>query len=466
MGIFMFITFASANLITIGAMWYGFMSQYRYNNGMVLGVHIPPEHAEEPEVTEQVTNARRKMKRFHIINLILIMALSILCFFNMALYVIIWIVWIFAYIGAAIYFNAAMHRKLYDYKVAQGWLVEGQKKKVYIDTAVLTMTEKSAVPYRYHAVVILIEILCVLPFLCGKRPVFWEEMGIFCICAVAVSVTAWIAHVFINRRQHTVYSQDTQKNQQVNYLIKKYTGEALLAMSSCNAAAWVMIAVQALIFNSLNAVVFYSYVILESLSGVAFLVLIFQMYKKKNAILNADGTPVYVDDDEYWKTGFYYNPNDSRMLVSDRMQSGNYSFNYATAGAKIWTGILTFVVAGTIIFTVAAMLPLIHVKVDFTMDNNRVTVEGGGYKITFDKESIQRAELLDTMPRDNFTKTNGGATETYAVGHFKGNTYGKCMLFIYKGNAPYILIQTDTQTMFFNAKDSSMTKQWYEQLCE
>lgn len=48
MGIFMFITFASANLITIGAMWYGFMSQYRYNNGMVLGVHIPPEHAEEP----------------------------------------------------------------------------------------------------------------------------------------------------------------------------------------------------------------------------------------------------------------------------------------------------------------------------------------------------------------------------------------------------------------------------------
>lgn len=177
MGIFMFITFASANLITIGAMWYGFMSQYRYNNGMVLGVHIPSEHAEEPGVTEQVTNARRKMKRFHIINLILIMALSILCFFNMALYVIIWIVWIFAYIGAAIYFNAAMHRKLYDYKVAQGWLVEGQKKKVYIDTAVLTMTEKSAVPYRYHAVVILIEILCVLPFLCGKRPVFGKKWG-------------------------------------------------------------------------------------------------------------------------------------------------------------------------------------------------------------------------------------------------------------------------------------------------
>ena len=41
-------------------MWYGLMSQYRYNNGMVLGVHIPPEHAEEPGVTEQSRMPKEK----------------------------------------------------------------------------------------------------------------------------------------------------------------------------------------------------------------------------------------------------------------------------------------------------------------------------------------------------------------------------------------------------------------------
>ena len=92
------------------------------------------------------------------------------------------------------------------------------------------------------------------------------------------------------------------------------------------------------------------------------------------------------------------------MLVADRMQSGNYSFNYATAGAKIWTGIITFVVAGTIVFTVAAMLPLIHVKGDFIMENNRLTVEGGGYKITFDKESIQRAEPVSYTHLDVYKR--------------------------------------------------------------
>ena len=110
------------------------------------------------------------------------------------------------------------------------------------------------------------------------------------------------------------------------------------------------------------------------------------------------------------------------------------------------------------------MLPLIHVKVDFIMENNRLTVEGGGYKITFDKESIQRAELLDTMPRDNFTKTNGGATETYAVGHFKGNTYGKCMLFIWNGYGPVVMIKGDNKTVFVNYKEDGEALKLYEQL--
>ncbi len=37
------------------------------------------------------------------------------------------------------------------------------------------------------------------------------------------------------------------------------------------------------------------------------------------------------------------------------------------------------------------------------------------------------------MPKDSFTRTNGGATEEYNIGNYKGNTYGKCMLFIWNG---------------------------------
>ena len=102
------------------------------------------------------------------------------------------------------------------------------------------------------------------------------------------------------------------------------------------------------------------------------------------------------------------------------------------------------------------MLPLIDVKVDFTMDNNRVTVEGGGYKITFDKESIQRAEMLDTMPRDNFTKPTARHRNLCGRAFLKGITSENVCFLIYKGNAPYILIQTDTQTMFFKCQKTAV----------
>jgi len=46
--------------------------------------------------------------------------------------------------------------------------------------------------------------------------------------------------------------------------------------------------------------------------------------------------PVYVDDDEYWKTGYYYNPNDNHILVKNRMFDGNYSFNLANSKARFW----------------------------------------------------------------------------------------------------------------------------------
>ena len=166
--------------------------------------------------------------------------------------------------GAAIYFNAKTHRKLYDYKVAQGWLCRGTEKESLYRHGGTDDDGKSAVPYRYHAVVILIEILCVLPF-CVENVRFLGRNGdILYLCRGSIGNGMDSACVY---QPQTAYGLQSgyAENQQVNSPDKKYTGEALLAMSSCNAAAWVMIAVQALIFNSLNAVVFYSYVVLESL---------------------------------------------------------------------------------------------------------------------------------------------------------------------------------------------------------
>lgn len=61
-------------------------------------------------------------------------------------------------------------------------------------------------------------------------------------------------------------------------------------------------------------------------------------------------------------------------------------------------------------------------------------------------------KLMDKLPDDHFFKSNGGATESYLVGRFKGNTYGKCSLYIFKDVSPVLMIKTADQTVFLNSK--------------
>ena len=71
---------------------------------------------------------------------------------------------------------------------------------------------------------------------------------------------------------------------------------------------------------------------------------------------------------------------------------------------------------------------------------------------------------MDKMPKDSFTRTNGGATEEYNIGNYKGNTYGKCMLFIWNGYEPVVMIKGDNKTVFVNYKEDGEALKLYEQL--
>ena len=58
--------------------------------------------------------------------------------------------------------------------------------------------------------------------------------------------------------------------------------------------------------------------IFQTIPIVAVFVMYFRLKKKKAQILAADDEPMYVDDDYYWRNGWYDNPNDPRVLVQTR----------------------------------------------------------------------------------------------------------------------------------------------------
>lgn len=127
------------------------------------------------------------------------------------------------------------------------WVVPDQRRKRYIDTNVSTQIGKSEISFNYHGIIILVELICLVPFAIGKSAVISTTMIIMGLCSVLMSLTSMIFHIYVNRHERTVYSSDTQLNQTVNRTMKIYKGLAMLILSATNAVAWVYITIDTLI---------------------------------------------------------------------------------------------------------------------------------------------------------------------------------------------------------------------------
>ena len=68
MKIAMFMLFFVCNMFTVLIMRFAYESNYRYNNGMLIGVHIPGDHVNDDDVTRLMTRFKKSMKYFQNIN--------------------------------------------------------------------------------------------------------------------------------------------------------------------------------------------------------------------------------------------------------------------------------------------------------------------------------------------------------------------------------------------------------------
>ena len=394
MKIAMFMLFFVCNMFTVLIMRFAYESNYRYNNGMLIGVHIPGDHVNDDDVTRLMTHFKKSMKYFQNINAVLSIAICFLNFVNIIIFVIMYTIWILVFVCGIMYIQLSAHRKMYLIKVQNGWFVESQKQKVF----------------------------------------------------------GLVFHIYMNRRQNQAYSLNSDINNIVNLTMKKYIASAMLVMSLLNFVAWITFVLMCIIQDTVGDLSFWMYIILQLLSGCTLTVILILARNRKNEMLKADTQPVFVDDDDYWKTGFYYNPNDPHLFVPDRLCSTNYSLNYARTGAKIFTGTIAAFTLGLIIWTTIVLIPYIHVTIDIRTTDSTVNVSSCGYTSLININDIIEITLMDSLPDDHFYKYNGGATDSYLVGKFKGNTYGKCYLYIFNDVSPVLMIKTADQTVFLNSK--------------
>lgn len=465
LGIGMAIMFLVTNLFIVLIMRITLMSNFDYKAGMYLGVHIPAEHKEDAEVAALMDKTKKKFRIFNNVNTFLSAAICGVCIVDMLVFVFVYIVWIIVYAGGTELIIVMGHRKMYDIKLKNGWLIESQKK-VYVDTRLSSQGENNQVSMKYHWILIGLIALMYIPIVLIKRSdIQYSIVSTYFIISLVISIILYLFNIYANSRERIVYSENSSVNMAMNLTCKKYISGGFLMMSVFNVLSFGYIVAEYLMHGVLYGGDFIVYSVIDVIGSFALIGFILVGRKKSSKILTGDDRPLYVDDDEYWKSGFYYNPNDKRILVKNRLCDTNYAFNYASKGGKIIVASLTIFVIASVIFAAAALIPFMNVDIKVSKTDDTVMINGAGYKCNINVNDIEEVKLFDELPKDNFTRTNGGSTNEYDIGYYKGRTYGKCMLFVWEGYTPVLMIKSSDKIVFVNSKEEGVIRQLYNELC-
>ena len=459
-----FVIFLFCDLLMAGVFFAVYGRKPVYEEGMLLGVHLPREAAQGAEVTALTTAYRRRTRRFYLVNLLLGVAVCLVAFWRFSPFLILWCLWLVEFVVGAQWLLLGTHRKLYDLKMARGWVVGEPATLAAADTRASAQRRGQGPGLAWHLLpCVLVLTTLLLP---GVRDFLLTQGGGWGLLGsgLAISLTLWALHGVLSRRGNKVYSQDTAVNQAVNRLERQVWGWTLLLCSLFNAAACWSAAWWMARAHWVGSAAYGIYLVLELIPVAILTAGLLWMTRKRQQLLAGDPVPLVVDDDVYWRKGWYENPNDPHWLVQDRLVPCNYSMNMAKPGA--WGGTIALL-AGVGVLMVG--LCVLFLWADFggssvVIAPDRVAVSAFLYDTEVDPQDIQSVTLLEDLPEDSYVRTNGLDDGRRLIGHFRGRETGPCEMYLHTAASPILAVETGDFTLYFNSEDPAETEAWYQAL--
>lgn len=452
------------NLLVVGCFALVYGTKMKYENGMLFGIHMPKEAQHDPEVKTLMERYTIRMKQIYWWSTAGAVISGVLAFTYTSIFMFGWMFWLFAFTIGSMGCICRYHRKLYDIKVKNRWFAGTGANIVVIDTAASAQAEEKQIRALWHLPAFLIfVILCLMS---EVRAWIQEETVHLLVPVTAFLVTGvfWGLHVWSNRRRCEPYSENTQINTAIHVRERRMWAWIWLVGTYTSLIGMGEILWQISRKGYLDVVDTIICVIFSMAGGLFILAAILWMMKKRQELLKTEEPLSYVDDDIYWKNGWYNNPRDRRWVVPSRMCSSNYSFNMGKPGVRYLTGALGSVIVIGVLWLVVVFFGMDFVRPQLSIDGNQVTVRSAEYGISFARKEIEDAELLENLPEEDFVRINGLSDSRQLLGKFKGEESGKAMFYIRRGETPVLKIKLPEYTVFINSEESGKVKEWYEEL--
>lgn len=466
----MFLLFLIINVGTIGIFYGVYGTKRKYAEGMLMGVHLPASAVETEEVKMFMEEYYKKTKWFYILNLLVGIAVCGACFWYFSIFMILWSIWLVELSVGAILLLYRTHRKLYDMKVKNGWIGSGGSKIMtadsVADTKVSVQSGKMGVSPLWH---LLFLGLILLTFLMPQVRFYLkhsEDGWILIGCALAAGLVFVGIHVVILRTQNKVYSEKSELNLAVNRMQKDVWSWIMIGSGFFNTAAYLAMTYSMDEHVWIGEEGYVLYIVLESIPVVLFVGGALYINKRRTRLLQANAAPLYVDDDIYWKNGWYNNPNDKRLLVQDWACSFNYATNMARPAGKISLVAGIVITIACLVWGCALMLRIDFSPMKVSVESDKIEITSGYSDVEIDFDEVESVEILPTLPKDEYKRVNGSSDTKKKIGKFKGREIGKCRMYIYVGCTPVLKIDTSEGPVFVNSTEEGNVEKWYEKIVQ
>ena len=432
------------SLFFVGCMWI-FLPIVYFTMGnntvckknLILSVTLPPEGQRDAEVLAYVAKFKKQwLYTFLLLTAALIPAL----FFSRFSVCYLWsMVWLLAAMFVVFWAYGKGYAGLKAIKHRRGW------KTGAVQTAVETAPLKLPKPVKpgWFAPPMILSILPVISVLFDELDPAWKLLlTINAFLCLAITAGSLMYHGLIFRQKPDMVDDNTDRTAALTRVRRYNWTKTWLLMAWLTGlyslATWIGQG-----RGYLAITLMYSAVLLIVTLATEFAA------RRAQHRLNSDSSPL-VDEDDYWIWGqFYYNPNDKKAFVNERVGMG-MSMNYATPAGKAMA-----------IFAIAILLAMIPLgiwlvaeetnTIELISSAETIVARHGSsvYEVLID--DIVDAELLEELPPS--TRMWGTGMARLLKGKFSVEGYGTATFCLDPKNPPFLVLKTAENTYFFSGNE-------------
>ena len=414
----------------------------KFKKNIAVGVTFMEEGKQDAEVIARLNRYKKQIKMITIVLLLAaIPGVFVSKFWILLTYYLVW-TYVTMFIYAIPFYLC--NKDLKAIKKRRGW-VQHQGEKVEIDMENIPNFKEIS------------PLLFIIPCIVSLLPLVWDRtFYVLYITSAASVLVFWFSYRYFYRNRSERVNEERDLTRVLTQ-IRHYNWSKIWI-----AASWLTIPLSfsGLLFINHPALALTLIFLVTAVICVGAVGIEIKLRKMQEKLTRGSGVGAIVDEDDKWIGGMiYYNPNDSRLIVNERVGM-NTTLNLARTSGKVITVILLVMIL-VLPFTGPAMNVYYKqpIKIEITKDGVEASQGITNYRIKL--SDIKDVELINELP-DDLVRVNGTSFDDLLKGDFR-NKNENLTLMLRPNSKPFIRV-TDKNGKVFVFSFRGDVKEKFEEI--